>query len=331
MNPIFINGIGIISAAAKTSAELLELAKGDNFTENNFGKNTFEIGVPSSKVRRCPRYAKMAVSATNSALIDANFTDSIDKNRIGTIFSTGYGAVESTITFSDSVVDGVPSLCSPTVFSYTVFNSCLGQTCVVNGFKGVSTMILGGDPLEYSTLLLNTNKADLIISGAIEEYNEELKASILYDGILTDKIISEGAALFVLSRQENLNSYCKITKFSSASLEKYPYLYKLENDSTTEIISKILIDASKDKLPEVVLTQQNQSYFDEIEMAAMKKVFAENVNYFNAKSIFGETFNCSYSLNVAMAAAFIKIGRYKSALATGIDVHGNYLTALLEA
>ena len=201
----------------------------------------------------------------------------------------------------------------------------------INGFKGVSTMLLGGDPLEYSALLLNTNKADLIIGGAIEEFNEELKASIVYDKILTDKIISEGAALFVLSRQKNLNSYCKITKFSSASLEKFPYLYKVDKDSTSEIISATLIDASTNKCPEVVLTQQNQSYFDEIEMAAMKKVFAENVNYFDSKKFFGETFNCSYSLNVAMAAAFIKIGRYKSALATGIDAHGNYLTALLEA
>ena len=331
MNPIFINGIGIISAAAKTSAELLELAKGDNFPKNNFGKNIFEIGVPSSKVRRCPRYVKMAVAAANSALIDANFTDSIDKTRAGTIFSTGYGAVESTITFSDSVVDGVPSLCSPMVFSYTVFNSCLGQTCVINGFKGVSTMILGGDPLEYSSLLLNTDKADFIVGGAIEEYNEELKASILYDKILTAEIISEGAALFVLSRQKNLNSYCRITNFSSASLEKYPYLYGLEKNSTVEIISSTLIDLIENKSPEIVLTQQNQSYFDEIEIAAMKKVFADNVNYFNAKKIFGETFNCSYSLNVAMAAAFIKSGRYKSAVATGIDVHGNYLTALLEA
>lgn len=331
MNPIFINGIGIISAAAKTSDELLELAKGDNFSEINFGKNDFEIGVPSSKVRRCPRYVKMAVAATQAALVNANFTDSIDKTRIGTIFSTGYGAVESNSVFSDSVLDGVPSLCSPTVFSYTVPNSCLGQVCIVNGFKGVSTMILGGDPLEYSSLLLNTGKADLIIGGAIEEYNEELKASVLYDKILTDKIISEGAALFVLSRQETLTSYCKITNFYSASLEKYPYLYRLEKNSTAEIISSTLMELTENNLPEIVLTQQNQSYFDEIEMAAMKKVFADNVNYFNAKKIFGETFNCSYSLNVAMAAAFIKIGRYKTALATGIDVHGNYLTALLEA
>lgn len=331
MNPVFINGIGIISAAAKTSAELLELAKGDKFAEPNFGKNTFEIGVPSSKVRRCPRYAKMAVATANSALNDANVTDSIDKTRIGTIFSTGYGAVESNSIFSDSVVDGVPSLCSPTVFSYTVPNSCLGQVCIVNGFKGVSTMMLGGDPLEYSTLLLNTNKADLIISGAIEEYNDELKASLLYDGILSDSNISEGAVLFALSRQRALTSYCKIIKFASSSLEKYPYLYKLESDSTVEIISSTLIDMSKDKLPELVLTQQNQTYFDEIELTAMKKVFADRVTYFNTKSIFGETFNCSYLLNVAMAAAFIKSGRYKSVLATGIDAHGNYLTALLEA
>ena len=63
-------------------------------------------------------------------------------------------------------------------------------------------MIFGGDPLEYSALLLNTGKADLIICGAIEEYNDELKASILYDKILTEKIISEGAALFVLSKEK---------------------------------------------------------------------------------------------------------------------------------
>ena len=331
MNPVYINGIGIISAAAKNSLELIELAKGNQIDNITFGKVAFDLGVPSSKVRRCPRYVKMAVAATAAALKDANIEDVIDNTRVGTIISTGYGAVESTIIFSDSVVDGIPSLCSPTVFSYTVFNSCLGQVCVVNGFKGVSTMMLGGDPLEYSTLLLNTDKADLIIGGAIEEYNEELKTSILCDNILNEKIISEGAVLFALSRQENSNFYCKITKFSSASLEKYPYLYKVDKNSTVEIISSILINASKDKFPEIVLTQQNQSYFDEIEMSAMKKVFAENVNYFNSKAIFGETFNCSYSLNVAMAAAFIKSGRYKSALATGIDVHGNYLTALLEA
>lgn len=330
MTPIFINGIGIISAAAKNSAEILEVAKGNKISEINFGKNNFELGVPSSKVRRCPRYVKMAVSATNAALIDANFSVSIDETRVGTIFSTGYGSVESNIIFADSVVDGVPSLCSPMVFSYTVPNSCLGQVCIVNGFKGASTMILGGDPLEYSSLLLNTDKADFIIGGAIEEYNEDLKASILYDKILTAEIISEGAALFVLSRQKNLNSYCKITNFSSASLEKYPYLYELEKNSTVEIISETLTDLIETESPEIVLTQQNQSYFDEIEMAAFKKVFAENVEYFNAKKIFGETFNCSYSLNVAMAAALIKSGRCKSAVATGIDVHGNYLTALLE-
>ena len=117
MKPIFINGIGIVSAAAKNSADLLNLAKENNYEEKVFGKNTFEIGVSSSKVRRCSRYVKMTVAAANSALLDANFSASIDKTRVDTIFSTGYGSVESTITFSDSVVGGVPSLCSPTVFS----------------------------------------------------------------------------------------------------------------------------------------------------------------------------------------------------------------------
>ena len=43
MKLIFINGIGIVSAAAKNSADLLNLAKENNFKEKIFGKNTFEI------------------------------------------------------------------------------------------------------------------------------------------------------------------------------------------------------------------------------------------------------------------------------------------------
>ena len=100
---------------------------------------------PPSKVRRAPRYVKMAVAAAAQAIADAHVGE--DPACIGTIFSTGYGPVESNVTFADSVAEGVPALVSPTVFSYTVPNSCLGQVCIVNGFQGSSTLLIGGEPL----------------------------------------------------------------------------------------------------------------------------------------------------------------------------------------
>ena len=102
----------------------------------------FPSDVPSAKLRRCSRYSKLAAAAADFARKDGHIPDDIDGTRVGTIISTGFGASENNIQFSDSVVKGDPALCSPTVFSGTVPNSCVGQICIVNGYKGVSTVLM---------------------------------------------------------------------------------------------------------------------------------------------------------------------------------------------
>lgn len=324
MKPIYIQGVGVISRCALSFEDLLKVAADESYSTNFDKRLTFPPNAPSSKIRRAPRYTRMAVSAAAQAKIAANLPAELDKTRIGTIFSSGFGSLESTLEFTDSLLPGKPDLVSPTLFSYSVANACVGQICILNGFTGFSTLLTAGDPLEYSAILLSTDKADVIFCGAIDEYNDELDTAIKSCGILQERI-SDGAAVLVLSANAE-KSYCRLTKFSSGSLSAYPYIHKVDRNDSAAVLSEIF---SAYKEPEVILTQCNGSYFDEIETSVLRKKF-KTAELIDAKKYFGETLGGGYMLNVAMGAAFIKSGRCKSLLAVGLDVHGNYLTALLD-
>ena len=324
MKPIYIQGVGVISRCALNFEDLLKIADDEPFSINFDKKLTFPPNAPSSKIRRAPRYTRMAVSAATQAKIDANLSDDQDKTRVGTIFSSGFGFLESTLEFSDSILPGKPDLVSPILFSYSVANACVGQICILNGFTGFSTLLTAGDPLEYSSILLSTDKADVIFCGATDEYTEELDTAIKSCGILQEKI-SDGAAVLILSANAE-KSYCRVKKFSSSSLSAYPYIHEVDKNESATVLSEIF---SIYEEPEVILTSCNGSYFDEVEKSVLKEKF-KTARLIDAKKYFGETLGGGYILNVALGAAFIEIGRCKSLLATGIDVHGNYLTAFLD-
>lgn len=342
MKPVYINGIGIISRCAKSADELADICSGGNYNAGA-GKLDFKTDIPSSKLRRCSRYSKIAAAAAELARTDGKIPDDIDKMETGTIISTGYGASENNIRFSDSVVNGDPALCSPTVFSGTVPNSCVGQICIINGYKGVSTVLMGGDPFEYSALLLGTNRADIIFAGSVEEYSEELTASVKSAGIIGDREISEGAAIMALSADETVPHYCKITSFGSASLGRYPYVHRTDSKSAISAMTEVIRSVCGEKIPDMVFTSENGSYFDEYERKAVNDILGEKIQYYAPKKLFGESLGCGYALSIALAAVSLKIGKapnsaerstadndLKSILVSGIDTVGNYLCAFME-
>lgn len=335
MKPVYINGIGVISRCAKSADELADICSGRKYTADT-GKLNIKTDIPSSKLRRCSRYNKMAAAAAELARIDGKIPDDTDKMRIGTIISTGYGAVENNIQFSDSVVKGDPALCSPTVFSGTVPNSCVGQICIINGYKGVSTVLMGGDPFEYSALLLDTNRADIILAGSVEEYSEELAVSVKSAGIINNCEISEGAAVMALSTKKAVPHYCKITSFGSVSLGQYPYVHRTYRENTVSEIAEAIKAACGDKIPDMIFTSENGSYFDGFERKALSDTLGSKVKYYAPKKIFGESLGCGYALSTALAAVSLKNGKapdnagLKSILVSGIDTAGNYLCAFME-
>ncbi|MGP1574864.1 beta-ketoacyl synthase chain length factor [Selenomonas sp.] len=344
MTSVYIDGIGILSPSVRSKESLIaaaeELAESDAAAATPAGDVLaeafeFPLGVPASKVRRAPRYAKLAVAAAAQALADAGVE--ADHAAVGTIFTSGYGPVENNVTFADSVADGAPLLASPTVFSYTVPNACLGQVCIVHGLQGPSTMLLAGDAAEYAALLLAGGKAPHILCGAVEDPTVELRASFDAAGALSAEKIAGGAVTLLLSAKASAKSYCRITKFASAALPVYPYVSRLsdaQGEAAVRAMTAALAYVRQDAPPDLVLTAENGGGFDAKEQAARREALGD-VRALCPKRIFGESLNCGYLENIALGAALLRGerergGKIRSIVATGLDVHGNYLAARME-
>lgn len=342
MKPVYIIGIGILSPAASSPDELSELARrmaaGESTEARDFSTPlAFSLGVPASKVRRAPRYAKMTVAAAGQAWEDGGLTEGAEET--GTVFLSGYGPVAVNLVFEESVLDGVPSLASPTTFSYTVPNSCLGQTCIAYGFRGPSTMLLSGDPVEYASLLLANGKAEHVLCGAVEEWDRDLRNSFCVAGQLSGESIVDGAVMLLLASQRGEKSYGKVMEFASVSLPAYPYAFHLtveEREEAVRLMTEVLQDLAGEAAPELVLTARNGSPFDEVESVALDAAFGAGVRFLDGKQQFGESLAAGYLENIALGACLLRQGLdghrpIQSVIATGIDVHGNYLAARLEA
>lgn len=328
---VYINGIGIISRCACQPEELKEAAYGRISTIRPLPLE-FPIEIPSSKLRRNSRYNKLACAAADQALKSAGITEmmeqeGLDGHRIGTILSTGYGAAEYSSVFADSVVKGDPNVCSPLLFSGSVPNSCVGQICIINRLKGFSTVLAGGDPLEYASLLIRTGRSDHILTGSVEEYFPPLYEAFGTLDAAKGTDLSEGAAMAVLSGHKTERTWCKVSAFGNVNLGKSPVIDRLEDPAGTE--EKIAAAMQKMMIPDAVFTAANGSWFDETESRAIKKVFPD-ISLHHPKELFGETLGCGYMMNVLLAAASIRNGIYSRLLVTGIDMTGNYTCVMLE-
>ena len=325
---ICLNGMGIISRRAMSPAELEEAVSGRQMEAKPLPL-AFPCGIEASKLRRNSRYNRLACAAADQALKEAGITDTTawDSHRVGTVLTTGYGSVEYSTTFSDSVVRGDPGLCSPSLFAGSVPNSCVGQICIVFGLKGFSTMLAGGDPLEYAALLLRAGRADAVLTGAVEEY-----VPALYDAFGTLEAadgcdLSEGAAMAVLSRERTENTRCRIVGFAGANLGSCPWLRRSDHFAEAEKqIGEILRRFPE---PEVFLSSANGTWFDGLEAEAFRKVFPD-VSVFAPKTLFGETLGCGFMMNILAGAALLRGGQAARVLVSGIDMIGNYSCALLE-
>lgn len=139
----------------------------------------FESALPGKVKRRNSRFSDMAATAAINCYRSVEKNEEVEnKERVGCIFSTDYGPLETNIEFAKQIIEDEPDNCSPSLFSNTVHNACLGTISIQLGIKGPSTMLLGSNQLLLASMLLKENKADYILAGAAEEYNEDLKDSL---------------------------------------------------------------------------------------------------------------------------------------------------------
>jgi 3-oxoacyl-[acyl-carrier-protein] synthase II len=140
--------------------------------------------------RRIDRLGVFSVVASSIALKDAGLVVSDEnRNRIGIMFGTGVGPMESMENFSKPLIGEGPAAANPAIFPNTVYNAAAGQVAMATGAVGPTSTVTAGhgagaSALCYSYDLVATGQADAMVCLAADTLTDTVIAGYRDLGLL---------------------------------------------------------------------------------------------------------------------------------------------------
>ncbi len=128
--------------------------------------------VARSALRRADRFSRLAMLGICQALAGAD----VDRERLGLIVGTGYGALTTTFKFLDSVIEEGDALASPMTFSNSVHSAALSNTSICLGIRGPGLTVSQFEMSVHTALLsacqwLAQGVVDAVVCGGVDEYH----------------------------------------------------------------------------------------------------------------------------------------------------------------
>jgi len=187
---VVVTGIGTINALGKTSSEYWDnLKKGvsgsgliTRFDASKF-KTRFACEVKDydlgnyfdrKEARKLDRYSQFALIASDEAILDAKLDDNLDKDRVGVIYASGIGGLDTLIEEMKSFLggDGTPRF-SPFFIPKMIADIAAGHISMKYGYCGpnfgtVSACASASHSIIDATTYIRIGKADVIITGGSE-------------------------------------------------------------------------------------------------------------------------------------------------------------------
>jgi 3-oxoacyl-[acyl-carrier-protein] synthase II len=344
MERIFITGMSVLFFQGSNLADFwmhIGTSDGNHPVDGKIASHIPQV-VDSNTARRMDRFARLSLTAATLAMAGSSLREGeYDAYRIGTVFNTGYGPLQSNLTFGYKLLSHGVDMVSPTMFAATVYNAGVGHTCIHLKLGGVSTMLLGSNSLGYSCDLLHSGKAEAILSGGIEELCDELYAAFQGKEYITteesvlcrplDKNrngtrVTEGAAVLVLERENAPffnaeKALCEILGHGDVSTGIHPAIAvkPVESEAFTNAM-RVALDAAKIAPVEIdgIFTAANGNWYSDLaEAQAIRAVFGESAQQIPVTAIkgaVGETMGASLCINTAAAALSLKKGEIPPAL-----------------
>ena len=147
---------------------------------NGFSKKAyqyFEINYP--KFFKMDNLSKLAFLAAE--LLLKTETELETENNTALLFANKSSSLDTDVKYQSSISDNENYFPSPAVFVYTLPNICLGEISIRHQLKSENSFFIFADfnPAfmeKYANILLETNKADKVLCGWVEYYDEEYNA-----------------------------------------------------------------------------------------------------------------------------------------------------------
>ena len=166
MNQIQLNG------------EVIFTTESNDFSD--FSKkvyHNFSINYP--KFFKMDNLSKLAF--IGSEMLLNSVIDASEENNIALLFANKSSSLDTDVKYQNSISDAENYFPSPAVFVYTLPNICLGEIAIKNQLKSENSFFIFAAVnsefmMNYANVLINTKKADKVLCGWVEYFNEEYKA-----------------------------------------------------------------------------------------------------------------------------------------------------------
>jgi len=182
--------------------------------------------IPRNKLRRIDRFLQMGLLSSYLAIEESEL-EIEDKSRVGIIFGTGYGPLQTSFSFFDTLIDDGDKCASPTLFANSVHNSLVSNVSIALKIEGPCQTLTAFDMTTASVFStaahwLESGIVDYVLAGVGDEYCEVRGYATLLSGSDKNKPLSpldfndctylpgEGFVAFLLGREESKKGYGRI-------------------------------------------------------------------------------------------------------------------------
>lgn len=130
--------------------------------------------LPRNALRRMDRLSQMALLSSFLAIEDGGLVLE-DRTRIGIVFGSGYGPMQTTYGFLDTLIDHGDKLASPTLFASSVHNTLASQATISLKINGPCLTVTSFEQTPHSVFAtalgwLRGGQVDYVLAGMGDEY-----------------------------------------------------------------------------------------------------------------------------------------------------------------
>jgi hypothetical protein len=165
-NEIILDGVSIFKLEPTTFSDFSKKAY-----------QNFEINYP--KFFKMDSLSKLAF--LGAELLLKNKIDTEKENNIALVFANNSSSLDTDVKYQNSISDPENYFPSPAVFVYTLPNICIGEISIRHQLKSENSFFIFDEfnpafMMNYANVLLDSKKADKVLCGWVEYYDEEYKA-----------------------------------------------------------------------------------------------------------------------------------------------------------
>ncbi|MGI8550542.1 MAG: beta-ketoacyl-[acyl-carrier-protein] synthase family protein, partial [Dehalococcoidia bacterium] len=276
--------------------------------------------IPPRDMRRMDRLSVFAVVAAKIALKDAGIelTDET-RERIGVIFGTGVGPMESMEDFARPLLEEGPSAANPAIFPNTVYNAAGGQVAMRVGAVGPASTVTAGHAASASAIcygrdLVANGQADAVICLGVDTLTAMVIRGYRDLGLLSSGdggfALSEAGVGLVLERLSHAQArgariYGEVLGYGITSDARGVGRFDRRGHGL-ERAMRLALERSElapDEVTTIWASGAGYRPADDAETGAIQRLFGteKSPRMLTPKRLFGEPMGAGAALNVALA------------------------------